>query len=241
MSQRKGHLAVTLVSLVLGVMLATQFKVSRNSGGALPIKRIEETTQILRQVEGERDQLKVEVDSLRKRISEYEQQAVKGEGSLEVMKKELEKLRIAAGFTEVSGSGLIVKLDDSEKTQQQGDNPNLFLIHDDDLLKTINELAAAGAEAISINGQRIISTSEIRCAGPTISVNNTRLAPPYEIRAIGDPATLESSMRMRGGIVETMQFWGIQISMKQEQNLVIPAYVGSLPQQYIKSTQGEGE
>jgi uncharacterized membrane protein YkvI len=86
-SQRKGHLAVTLVSLVLGVMLATQFKVSRNSGGALPIKRIEETTQILRQVEGERDQLKVEVDSLRKRISEYEQQAVKGEGSLEVMKK----------------------------------------------------------------------------------------------------------------------------------------------------------
>lgn len=241
MLQRKGHMAVTLVSLVLGIMLATQFKISKNIGGALPIKRIEETTQILRQVEGERDQLKAEVDSLRKRISEYEQQAVKGEGTLEIMKKELEKLRIAAGLTEVVGPGLIVKLDDSKRSQQQGENPNLFLIHDDDLLKTVNELSAAGAEAISINGQRIISTSEIRCAGPTISVNNTRLAPPYEIRAIGDPATLENAMRMRGGIVETMEFWGIQINIKHEQNIVIPAYVGSLPQQYVKNAQGEGE
>ncbi|HHV72714.1 MAG TPA: DUF881 domain-containing protein [Clostridia bacterium] len=234
-------IAVTIVSLVLGIMLATQFKVSKSSGGTLPIKRIEETTQILRQVEQERDKLKAEVDSLRLRISEYEQQAVSGESTLEVMKKELEKLRIAAGLTDVTGPGLIIRLDDSQKTQQQGENPNLFLIHDDDLLKTVNELAAAGAEAISINEQRIIATSEIRCAGPTISVNNTRLAPPYEIKAIGDPVTLENALRMRGGIIETLEFWGIRINIKQEQNIVIPAYVGSLPQQYIKAVQKEGE
>ena len=63
----------------------------------------------------------------------------------------------------------------------------MYIIHDEDLLRVLNELCAAGAEAISINDQRIVATTEVRCAGPTVSVNNVRSAPPYVIKAIGNP------------------------------------------------------
>ncbi|MBQ1249641.1 MAG: DUF881 domain-containing protein, partial [Selenomonadales bacterium] len=121
------------------------------------------------------------------------------------------------------------------------ENPNLYVIHDDDLLKVINELRAAGAEAISVNGQRLIATSEIRCAGPTLSVNNTRYTPPYEILAIGDPKTLDNALKMRGGIVETLRFWGIQINISKSDNIVVPAYKSSFRFDHARAVEsGEG-
>ena len=136
----------------------------------------------------------------------------------------------------------IVKLEDSSATAKAGENPNLYLIHDDDLLKVINELRAAGAEAISINGQRLIGTSEIRCAGPTLSVNNVRSAPPFEIRAIGDSKSLESAIRMRGGVAETLKVWGIQLEVSTSSSVYVPAYKGSASHTYAHETEEkEGE
>jgi uncharacterized protein YlxW (UPF0749 family) len=147
---------------------------------------------------------------------------------------------MSAGLLPVQGLGIIVTIDDSKRPTKPGENPNLYLIHDDDILKVINELWAAGAEAMSINDQRLIASSEIRCAGPTLSVNNTRYSPPYEIRAIGDPQTLESALRLRGGVVETLQFWGIQVSVKRENVVKVPAYKGVFRFQYAKPYK-EGE
>ena len=137
----------------------------------------------------------------------------------------------------MEGEGIIVKLEDSSATAKAGENPNLYLIHDDDLLKVINELRAAGAEAISINGQRLIGTSEIRCAGPTLSVNNVRSAPPFEIRAIGDSKSLESAIRMRGGVAETLKVWGIQLEVSTSQSVYIPAYKGTASHNYAHTTE----
>ena len=128
-------------------------------------------------------------------------------------------------------------IDDSKIKSKAGENQNLYIIHDDDLLKVINELRAAGAEAISVNGQRLMATSEIRCAGPTLSVNNVRSAPPYEIRAIGDSATLESALRMRGGVMETLQVWGIQLEVKAAQDIVVPAYKGASKFSFAKEAE----
>ena len=64
----------------------------------------------------------------------------------------------------------------------------------------VNELKAAGAEAVSVNDQRLVAVSPVRCAGPTIFVNNTPQTPPYVIRAIGEPNTLETALNISGGI-----------------------------------------
>ena len=77
-----------------------------------------------------------------------------------------DEVRMRAGPTPLVGPGVIVRLDDSSRKARTGENPNLYLIHDDDLLKVINELRAAGAEALSVNGQRLTGTSELPSPRP---------------------------------------------------------------------------
>lgn len=219
---RQGQVAIALVCVVLGIMLAVQFRTTQDIRSSIPFQRIEDLSQRLNQTEKERDSLLKQVQEMRQASGN------------ETAAKESQNIRMGAGVVALEGPGIIVSIDDSKRPTKPGENPNLYLIHDEDILKVINELRAAGAEAISINEQRIIATSEIRCAGPTLSVNNTRYSPPYEIRAIGDGATMENSLKMRGGVVETLQFWGIQVTMKRQEQISIPAYKGPFRFDYAK-------
>jgi uncharacterized protein YlxW (UPF0749 family) len=139
-----------------------------------------------------------------------------------------------AGLIAGTGQGVVITLDDSNLPRQPGEDPNLFLIHDEDLLKVINELFAAGAEAVSVNGQRIITNSEIRCVGPTIIINSIKLAPPFIIQAVGDPDILETSLKMRGGVIESLQVFGIQVNIKKQDKIDMPAYTGPIQFKYLK-------
>lgn len=219
---KQGQVAIAMVCVVLGIMLAVQFRTTRDIKASVPYQRVEDLSRQLSKVEKERDALLSEVYALRN-ASGYQ-----------AYTRELQQVKMAAGLMPVQGPGVVVTIDDSKRPTKPGENPNLYLIHDDDILKVINELRAAGAEAISINGQRLVASSEIRCAGPTLSVNNTRYSPPYEISAIGEPKTLESSLKLRGGVVETLQFWGIQVSVKIQDLVKIPAYKGAFQFQYAK-------
>ena len=150
-----------------------------------------------------------------------------------------DRMKLMAGTTDVEGEGIEILLDDSNIAKKSGENPNLYIIHDEDLLRVLNELRAAGAEAISVNDQRIVAMSEIRCAGPTISVNNVRSAPPYVIKAIGAPKTLSSALRLRGGVVETFEFWGIQVKIKTVEKLHIPALKAPRSFEYAKIVESK--
>lgn len=229
MPLRQGQAAIALVCVVLGFMLAVQFRTTQDIRSSIPFQRIEDLSQRLSQTEKERDILLKQVQELR--------QATGSESA----NKESENIKMGAGIVSVEGPGLVVTIDDSKRLSKPGENPNLYLIHDEDMLKVINELWAAGAEAISINGQRLIATSEIRCAGPTLSVNNTRYSPPYEILVIGEPQTLENSLKMRGGVIETLQFWGIQVTVKKQDIVQLPAYKGTFRFEYAKPVKEGGK
>ncbi len=224
---RQGQMAIALVCVVLGFMLAIQFRTTRDIKATPQLQRAEELAQRLSQIEKERDDLKEELEKVRERTGE--------DGNF----AQLDAVKMSAGIYAVEGPGVSVTIDDSKRQSKAGENPNLYLIHDDDLLKVINELWAAGAEAMSINGQRLIARSEIRCAGPTLSVNNTRYSPPYEILAVGDPKNMENALRMRGGVAETLQFWGIQLNIKSAENLTIPAYKGPLKFEFAQPVKEE--
>ncbi|MBP1763080.1 MAG: hypothetical protein H6Q65_138 [Firmicutes bacterium] len=226
---KQGQVALALVCVVLGVMVAVQFRTTQDIRSTIPFQRIEDLSQRLSQTEKERDALQQQVKEL--------SQASNSEAT----SKEQELVKMGAGVVALQGPGISVSIDDSKRASKPGENPNLYLIHDDDILKVINELWAAGAEAMSINEQRLIASSEIRCAGPTLSVNNTRYSPPYEIRAIGDPQTLENALRMRGGVVETLQFWGIQITIRKQDVVNIPAYKGTFRFEYATPVKGSGK
>ena len=212
---KQGRVALAFVCVVLGVMLAVQFRTTQDIRSTIPFQRAEDLSLRLRQTEKERD-------TALRQLQELQNSTIS-----ESIAKEAELFRMAAGYLPVEGPGVVVSIDDSKRPMKPGENPNLYLIHDDDILKVINELWAAGAEAISINEQRLVIGSEIRCAGPTLSVNNARYSPPYEIRAIGDPKTLEASLKMRGGVIETLQFWGIQVNVKLQENVKVAAFKGA--------------
>ena len=221
---RRGGWLIALVCVLIGFMVAVQFRTAQDAKGSLSQQRIEEISDRLLQTEHERDELSEELHKMQTAAASTDNQQDK------------DLLRYLAALVPLEGEGVIVRMDDSTKPAKAGENPNLYVIHDDDLLRVVNELRAAGAEAIAINGQRLTGTSEIRCAGPTLSVNNVRSSAPFEIRAIGDKKSLENALRMRGGVAETLGVWGIQLDIKASNDVYIPPYRGSIRQSYARET-----
>jgi uncharacterized protein YlxW (UPF0749 family) len=229
--------AVALVMLVLGLMLALQYRVQQRAATDLAHRRTEELVELLQKSETERRRLEQEVAELRNTVTGLTQ----GQAALAALQEELAKAQILAGLVPVKGPGVTVTMDDSKRPLQKGQDINAFLLHDEDVLRVVNELFAAGAEAMSLNGQRVIATTEVRCAGPTISVNRVMTAPPIVIQAVGDPDVLERALRMRGGVVETLSFWGIEVTVKKETEITVPAYTGSLRFQFARVGQTGGK
>ena len=221
---RRGGWLIALDRVLIGFMVAVQFRTAPDAKGSLPQQRIEDISDRLLQTEHERDELSEELHKMQTAAASTDNQQDK------------DLLRYRAALVPLEGEGVIVRMDDSTKPVKAGENPNLYVIHDDDLLRVVNELRAAGAEAIAINGQRLTGTSEIRCAGPTLSVNNVRSSVPFEIRAIGDKKSLENALRMRGGVAETLGVWGIQLDIKASNDVYIPPYRGSIRQSYARET-----
>ncbi len=217
----KGKLVIAFVFMVLGFMLSVQYKTTEQQR-SIRMDRVEDLSERLKLAETENQRLLAEIENLRQHGVDNPEDPGQ------------ERLELLAGTTEVEGQGIEVVLDDSNIPKKANDNPNLYIIHDEDLLRVLNELRAAGAEAISLNDQRIVAMSEVRCAGPTVSVNNVRSAPPYVIKAIGAPKTLNSALRLRGGVVETFEFWGIQVKIKTVEDLRVPALKAPRNFEYAK-------
>lgn len=228
LASKHAKIMVMIVAAILGFMLATQIKTTERQK-TINVQRAEELTERLRIVEQQRDDLAKEIERLQANSSD------------DALETEVERLKEFAGEVPLEGKGIQLILDDSKVTAQVGENPNLYIIHDDDLLRVINELRAAGAEAISINGERLVSTSEIRCAGPTLSVNNNRSAPPYVILAIGNPSNLASALKLRGGVLDTFKFWGIQAELTIPEVVKIPAFKGRRTFEYAQAAEEDQE
>lgn len=222
--------AIALVCVVLGFMLSTQFKVQKQVAlkDVTGLQRAQDLAQQLLRAEKERDSLMAEVEELRSKM----RNVANSQTETRALAAQLEQAQIHAGLIPITGPGVSIIMNDSTRPSTPGENPNNFIIHDEDVLKVINELYAAGAEAISINGQRLTARSEIRCTGPTITVNGVRTAPPIAITAVGEPGLLDAALTMRGGVAEGLKQWGIQIAIKKETQVTVPAYKGSLKLQY---------
>ncbi|MTI85094.1 MAG: DUF881 domain-containing protein [Firmicutes bacterium] len=233
MAKRSIFASISLVAIVLGLLLAVQFRVSNNFPNGIPRERTQELAGELRQLTGENETLQKEIYDLKLKLEQVNagrQQAV------QAIQSELDKAKIAAGIITVTGPGVEVILDNP-----QGFDPTLpaelSIIRDDDLLKVVNELRAAGTEALSLNGHRITPITEIRLAGSFINVNTKRVVPPYQILAIGDPDAMEEALTLPGGLLDYLGGdLGIEIKIKKHEELTVPAYSGDLELNYAKQT-----
>lgn len=234
---KRGQVTIAVVLLALGLMLTLQYRSTKGLRKNIPDTSAQEITNRLQEVTEERDYLKRDVTDLR---SKLDQAARSGDAATRAIRDELDKTRILAGITPVRGRGVEVTLNDSPRKLRPGEDPNLYLLHEEDLLKVVNELRSGGAEAISINGQRLLATSEIRCAGTTVLVNTKKIVPPLTVLATGDPAALQSSLEIKGGIVETLRIWGLIVEVKRRSDITVPAFNGMVRFEFSKPVK-EGE
>lgn len=230
MRSKSAQVSMAVVCLVLGIMLAIQYRASQDQDYVgVRTGRDSDLTINFKKVTEERDSLAREVVDLREKLSNVR----KNDQAMADLQDELQKSNMAAGLIPVTGPGIIVTLNDSPRTLQPGEDPNDLLVHDEDILKVANELKASGAEAISVNDERLVSMSEIRCAGTTILINSTKIAPPFTIKAIGDPDILQSGILIKGGYVEQyLKFYGIQVQVLKSKKIKIPAYSGLMKYVY---------
>lgn len=237
MKNTKYQIAIALVCLVLGLMVSIQFRTIKQGVGPVSEYRARELASQLKKAKEENTKLTNAKKEYEAKIKEYEDTASKGSVSAKLLKQELDQARILAGIEDVEGPGITVIVDDLKFSEKV----NYPLISYSMLLELLNELNAAGAEAVSINDQRIISTSEVRQVGGIhININTVSYAPPFVFKAIGDPKTLEAALRLREGIVERIETSGVAITITQEQLIKIPKYNGVIERKYAKVVK-EGE
>lgn len=238
MKNKEFIITITIVCFILGLMLTMQVKTVKVNSDATSAKRVSEVQAQYAELKKNYDAKVAELEEKDKVLEEY-RNAETEEETVELLKKELSKAMQDAGLTNVRGAGLTVVLEDSIADFGAGIDPNNYLVHDEDILKVVNELKSAGAEAIAVNDQRIISTSEIRCAGTTIFINGERIGAPFTIKAIGDPALLESAMTMRGGHVDIIKEWGLGITITKETDVFIPKYNKTITGKFMATVTEE--
>lgn len=195
---RQSHIpkwipTVSIMCLLLGLFLSWEFQVQAAIREATADHRVETMVSLVTNLESENAALETQLASVRQETDTIIMNSSSSETQLATQQHQLTQLQIRAGLTALEGPGVTVTLDDN-KNILIGDDPNRYVIHYENLLFIINDLRNAGAEAISINGQRIVVSSEIRCVGNVILINTTRLAPPFEISAIGNPTTDRKSV-----------------------------------------------
>ena len=210
MKRKQYSVALTATCMILGVIIGVQVNTVKQQSMTMENQRLSEVVQALNQMQAERDALLEQNQALEKTLKE---------GSFGA---EMEALMVFAGLTEVTGTGVTVTMNDA--STRGGGDMNAYLVHAEDLLSVVNELHGAGAEAVSINGQRMVGKSAITCAGSIVMVNGIRVAAPFEIKAVGDPAVMDSALHFPGGVIDNLSPWGIEISVRKEAEVIVPAY-----------------
>lgn len=208
-------ISITLICIILGVMLAWQYKSIVNNSKKEITKnaRLESVRDELLAQKQQNEDLRKRNEELQKRIEEFEN----SQGNLSQLEKnmeaELERVRLIAGLTDVEGAGVVIKLEYVGKDY----------VRENAILRLINELKAAEAQAISIEDERIVAMSEIRRGGDYIVVNGKQMVSPFTIKAIADPKKLENALTMLGGIVEELELvYDMKVSIEKKDNIVIP-------------------
>ncbi|WP_339062324.1 DUF881 domain-containing protein [Tepidibacillus marianensis] len=230
MKVNKLHIYISIVFLFLGFLVGFQYQfTSKRTAIEKPYSWNQEQQVQNKLISQKNENKKIEnqIRDIEDQIHKIEQNANSDLNEASDIHQTLDNSRMFAGLLDVEGPGIVVILNDSKKAKEISGDVSSYIVHEQDLRRVVNELFASGAEAVSVNGERMIGTSTIKCVGPTITVNSIKKAPPFEIKAIGDPNTLLTGLELPGGVLETLRIWEIQISTQKEDKVVIPSYVGT--------------
>ncbi len=207
------NISISLICVILGLALSWQFQSIRNNAKVINLesqKKDDLVVKILNEQKNN-ENLRSKLTELQTQLDKFEKARGNSDENFKLLTDEIQKLKTVAGLTDVKGRGVIV-------TFAKEDALN---VEDDDLLFVLNELRATDAQALAINEQRIIDTSEVRVAGGYIMVNGRHVTPPYVVKAIVDPDNAVNALNMIGGALEKIKLF-IDVDVEKSDNIEIP-------------------
>ncbi len=223
----KGKVSIALLCSILGLAISLQFNTVKKAteGGFLSTQKAQQLAMELRNLRTEKERLNEELTNLEKRLKEYEISEADENLIIKNLKKDLERYQLLAGYKEGEGPGIVITVDDPVDDFFMAGEGSFIMYNYDLILELVNKLNAAGAEAISINDQRYISTTEVYYTSNTMLINSVPARPPFTVKAIGNPETLEAALNIKYGIVWAMrQYYNLQVNMRKENSIIIPRY-----------------
>lgn len=241
--------ALLLGGMVAGMLVSTEWQphagaaAEASSPATRPSDR-EIVASTISRLETEQASLKDQIASLRSDLGDVQSSDAQRKSALSGLMSDLGHQRVASGMVALQGPGVVATFDDSTvRSIPENEDPANYILHEYDLRDVLNTLWAAGAEAISVNGERIVSSTSLYCVGTTIICNATRLSPPYEIRAIGDPQALATALKTSQQMEkfnQRAQIYDLPVKIDQGRGVNVPAYNGSFVFKYAQ-VQGENK
>ena len=231
-------ITIGIACLVLMLVMFMQFKVVNETDiTAIENMRESELRVELSNWKEKYNKLNERYQEVINKISEYQNEKESDEKTFQLLQTELQQLNEQLGKTDVEGEGIEIILTDKAGSQISEDEI-VRPIDDEDLLVIVNELFSAGAEAISINDERIVVTTDIFKIGEGyntfIKINGNRVLSPYIIKAIGNQTYLESAVVGKGGHVDELKELGHDISLEKIKKVRINKFEGNISTKYIK-------
>ncbi|MFD4369338.1 DUF881 domain-containing protein [Rhodococcus sp. NPDC058521] len=225
------RILVLVVCLVAGLLISTTREVSHG----LELRAGDSTrlSDLVRNAQKKVDEVAATRDDLSAQVETVQKQAAASDSGVAQALEQTDALADDAGLTPVTGPGVTVTLTDAPRgvdgKYPVDATPDDLVVHQQDVQSVLNALWAGGAEAMSMQDQRIVNTSAPRCIGNTLLLHGRTYSPPYVVSAIGDPARLEATLANEPGIRVFKQYatrFGLGYSQATSPDVSIPGYTG---------------
>lgn len=238
MNKNNPKIIITLFSIIIGLFISVQMKMNLESIVPVTLRSIQDTRKQIDIVNNEITELDQIIKQKEDELEVLENIDKSNESIIDLLEKNLKDGKVLAGRTDLEGSGIEITMYDNLQYSSTIYDINDDVIHDVDILNILNDLRNAGAEAISINDQRVLANSEIFCRGPVIMINGKSIGTPFVVKAVGDPKLLMASVNAPGtygDILKTVYDIGFEPEIKDK--IVIPAYKGNFSFKYAKDIE----
>jgi uncharacterized protein YlxW (UPF0749 family) len=230
---RRGRSLAVVACVIIGFIAV----VAVRSQPVSPQTRLPRQYQLAALIDRQRKttaDLQQQVQDLRKQVDELRSAGNSTRQSSEALEQQVAKVATAAGLDAMKGPGLKVTLDDSTLDKPPSGNINDLVIHSQDVQAAVNALWSSGAEAIAINGQRVVSTSAVLCVGNTLLLNGSVYSPPYEITALGASEDHFEQDQLVRRLHHDADAFGLRFSVTAGDNMKVPAFAGVTAPKYAK-------
>ncbi|MCW2572602.1 MAG: hypothetical protein JWO88_2660 [Frankiales bacterium] len=232
---------VPVTALLAGLLFATSAATA--AGTDLRAGRRTQLTELIAEERRTVDAQERQAAALRSEVARVQALAAAGNSSVATERARGDALAPAAGLIAVTGPGLTVRLDDAPRKDgvpPASRNPDDLVVHQQDVQAVVNALWAGGAEAMTLMGQRVISTSAVRCVGNTVVLHGRVYSPPFVVSAIGDPHRLRIALDQEPGVEFFRTFvdkYGLGYSVRTVDPMHLPAYDGPLELPHVVGAQ----